>query len=170
MYCCEREYRNKWKTREEGVIGFTEDSVERLLEERTVELNISVGIGVCQMGEGEGVIGFTEDSVERLLEESRVQLNISVGVGVCQMGEGEEHSRKKQQPGQGCGDERAWLVPAAACPCQGVAIVLVTQSCPILCDFMDCSPPGSSVHRILQARILECVAMPFSRVSSQPRD
>ena len=35
---------------------------------------------------------------------------------------------------------------------------------------MDSSPPGSSVHGILQARILECVAMPFSRGSSQPRD
>ena len=37
------------------------------------------------------------------------------------------------------------------------------QSCPILCNPMDCSPPGSSVHGILQARILEWVAMPFSR-------
>ena len=35
---------------------------------------------------------------------------------------------------------------------------------------MDCSPPGSSVHGILQARILECVAISFSSGSSQPRD
>ena len=48
--------------------------------------------------------------------------------------------------------------------------VLVTWSCPTLCDPMDCSLPGSSVHGILQARILEWVAMPFSRGSSQPRD
>ena len=48
--------------------------------------------------------------------------------------------------------------------------VLVTQSCPTLCDPMDCSPPGSSVHGILQARILELAAMPFSRGSSQSRD
>ena len=41
--------------------------------------------------------------------------------------------------------------------------VLVTQSCPTLCDPMDCSPPDSSVHGILQARILEKVAIPFSR-------
>ena len=40
----------------------------------------------------------------------------------------------------------------------------------ILCDPMDCSPPGSSVHGILQARILEWVAMPSSRGSSRPRD
>ena len=38
------------------------------------------------------------------------------------------------------------------------------------CDPTDCSPPGSSVHEILQARILEWVAIPFSRGSSQPRD
>ena len=38
------------------------------------------------------------------------------------------------------------------------------------CDAMDCSPPGSSVHGILQARILEWVAIPFSRGSLQPRD
>ena len=39
-----------------------------------------------------------------------------------------------------------------------------------LCSPMDCSPPGSSVHGILQARILEWIAMPSSRASSQPRD
>ena len=48
--------------------------------------------------------------------------------------------------------------------------VLVAQSCPALCNPMDCSPPGSSVHGILQARRLEWVAMPFSRGSSLPRD
>ena len=41
--------------------------------------------------------------------------------------------------------------------------VLVTQSCRTLCDPMDCSLSGSTVHGILQARILEWVAMPFSR-------
>ena len=39
-----------------------------------------------------------------------------------------------------------------------------------LCDLMDCSPPGSSVHGILQARILEWVAIPFSRRSSWSMD
>ena len=48
--------------------------------------------------------------------------------------------------------------------------VLDAQSCLTLCDSMDCSLPGSSVHGILQARILEWVAMPFSRGSSQPKD
>ena len=40
------------------------------------------------------------------------------------------------------------------------------QSCPTLCHPMDCSLPGSPVHRILLARILEWVAMPYSRESS----
>ena len=44
------------------------------------------------------------------------------------------------------------------------------QYCPTLCDPMDYSPPGSSVHGILQARTLEWVAMPSSRGSSQTRD
>ena len=46
----------------------------------------------------------------------------------------------------------------------------VAQSCPTLCDLVDCSPPGSSTHGILQARILEWLAISFSRGSSQPRD
>ena len=41
--------------------------------------------------------------------------------------------------------------------------VLFAQSCPTVCDPMDCTLPGSSVHRILQARILEWVAIQFSR-------
>ena len=48
--------------------------------------------------------------------------------------------------------------------------VLVIQSCLTLCDPMDYSLPGSSVHGILQARILEWVAISFSKGSSWPRD
>ena len=48
--------------------------------------------------------------------------------------------------------------------------MLVAQSCLTLCDTKDCSPAGSSVHEILQVRILEWVAMPSSRASSTPRD
>ena len=48
--------------------------------------------------------------------------------------------------------------------------MIVVQSCPTLCDPMNCSLPGSSVRGILQARILEWVAMLSSRGSSQPRD
>ena len=49
-------------------------------------------------------------------------------------------------------------------------IVPVAQWCPTLCNPMDCSPPGSSVHGISQTRILEGVVIPSSRGSSQPRD
>ena len=46
----------------------------------------------------------------------------------------------------------------------------VAQSCPTLCDPIDCSLPGSSVHEIFQAIVLEWIAISFSRGSSQPRD
>ena len=49
-------------------------------------------------------------------------------------------------------------------------VVLVTQSYLTFCDPMDCSQPGSSVHGILQAKILEWVAMPSSRGSSRFRN
>ena len=48
--------------------------------------------------------------------------------------------------------------------------VLAAQSCLTLCDPMDCSSSDSSVHGILQARILEWATIPFSRISSLPRD
>ena len=48
--------------------------------------------------------------------------------------------------------------------------VLVAQSCLTLWDTMDCSPPGSFLHGISQARTLEWVAIPLSRASSWPRD
>ena len=53
---------------------------------------------------------------------------------------------------------------------QFIQLVLVAQSCPTLCNPMDCSLPGSSVHGISQARILKWVAVPFSKGSSWYRD
>ena len=49
-------------------------------------------------------------------------------------------------------------------------VCLVTQSCPTLCNPVDCSPPGSSVHGVSQTRVLEWIVISFSRESSQPRD
>ena len=49
---------------------------------------------------------------------------------------------------------------------ESVSGLVVSNSC----DPMGCSPPGSPVHGILQARILECITIPFTRVSSRPRD
>ena len=52
-----------------------------------------------------------------------------------------------------------------ACPLPAKSL----QLCPTLCNATDCSPPGSSVDGILQARVLEWVAISFSRGSSRPR-
>ena len=76
------------------------------------------------------------------------------------------------------------ILGALLIPAQGVTVSLAQlcprkasclpakspQLCPTLCDPMDCSPPGFSVHGILQARILEWVAVPSFRGSSRPRD
>ena len=57
------------------------------------------------------------------------------------------------------------------CSCTRTSVhVLMPQTCPTLCDPMGCSPPGSSVHGIFQAVILEWVAISSSRASSWPRD
>ena len=50
------------------------------------------------------------------------------------------------------------------------SVCMVAQLCPTLCDHMGCSEPSSSVHGILQVRILEWVVIPFSRGCSQPRE
>ena len=49
-------------------------------------------------------------------------------------------------------------------------VCFITKSCPTLCEPMECSPPGSSVRGISQVRIMEWVAISFSRESSWPRD
>ena len=54
--------------------------------------------------------------------------------------------------------------------CSEVKWSEVTQSCPTLCDPIDCSLAGSSVHEIFQAKVLEWIAISFSRGSSRPRD
>jgi len=59
---------------------------------------------------------------------------------------------------------RHWLMLTSLHAC------LVSQSCLILCDPLDCSPPGSSVHGIFQARMLEWVAISSPRGSSWPKD
>ena len=61
---------------------------------------------------------------------------------------------------------KAMVLPVVMYGCKSK----VTQSYLTLCDPMDCSLPGSSVHRIFQARVLEWVAISFSRRSSWPRD
>ena len=68
-----------------------------------------------------------------------------------------------------------WFSYVCVCVCVCVSVcvcvcVLVTQWCPTLCDPMDSSSPGSSVHGVLQTRTLEWAAIPFSRGFFQPRD
>ena len=62
---------------------------------------------------------------------------------------------------------RWWLVLPSVCLC---VCAQSLQSCLTPCDPMDCNPPGSSVHGILQGRVLEWVAKPSSRESFQPRN
>ena len=80
-------------------------------------------------------------------------------MGGCHIQEGgQEGNLNRLEGGEGVtGDHsgRKGLLPAQA-----------PQLCPPLCNLMDCNPPGSSVHGILQARIVEWVAMPSSRRSS----
>ena len=68
-------------------------------------------------------------------------------------------------------ERKGWELPLTPYPLQHPVIwKLVTQSCLALHNPLDYSLPGSSVHEILQARILEKVVIPFSKGSSQPRD
>ena len=63
-----------------------------------------------------------------------------------------------------------WNVTAFQCCARFAVYAKSLQSCPSLCNPIDCSPPDSSVHGILQTRILGWNTMPSSRVSSWPRD
>ena len=63
----------------------------------------------------------------------------------------------------------AYKLRGVTISCCAVCVCLVAQSCLTLCDPMDCSPPGSSVHRVFLARLLKWLAIPFLG-SFQPRD
>ena len=70
-----------------------------------------------------------------------------------------------------CLSETSTCVCVCVCVCVCMCVcVWVTQSCPSLCDPIDCSLPNSSAHGSLQARLLEWVVISSSRVYSQPRD
>ena len=63
-----------------------------------------------------------------------------------------------------------WQTNRWKIPCVRMLGCMCTQSCPTLCNPMDCTLPGSTIHGIFQARILAWIAISFSRVSFQPRD
>ena len=76
---------------------------------------------------------------------------------------GQHHVQLCGQWARGSDSPNIWWLLMVQDPC--VPVCSLTQSCPALCNPMDYSLPGSSVHGILQARILEWVAIPFSRGS-----
>ena len=125
-----------------------------------------LGGGTGEPPNGVGPLGITQVLQQRLLEERLVtasKWDLEVG-------------------GQGVGlvEGPSFLHPRCIIPRPSTPLILggeesevkanVAQSCPTVCDPTDCSPPDSSVHGILQARILERVAVPFSSGSSQPRN
>ena len=71
---------------------------------------------------------------------------------------------------RGRGYPRLWTMVGRHLPWSSTSVCVLTQPCPALCDPMVCSLAGSSVHGISQARILQWVAIPFSKGSSPPRD
>ena len=97
-----------------------------------------------------------------ILEGDRNRIYILVNAG----------SRRSVCPGRvrQLQNERALPPSAAIKHCSMCVLDKLLQSCPTLCDPTDCRRPGSSVHRILQARTLECVTIPSSRGSSRPRN
>ena len=113
---------------------------------------------------------------------SRVWLYVTPWAIVCQAPPSKGFCRQEYWsgllfPSPGSSSPREWsqvpCMPAHSVLCEPpgkLLKVLVAQSCLALCDPVDCSSPGSSVHGILQERILEWVAIPFSRGSSPPRD
>jgi len=108
------------------------------------------------------------------IEKNRILVSVHVAVFkmddhkvlLCSTGNSAQCHTAVWMEGESGGE---WIC-VCVCVCVRVRTRLVAQSCLTLCDPTDCSPPGSSVHRIFQARIVEQVAVPFSRGPSQPRD
>ena len=84
---------------------------------------------------------------------------------------GREGWKEGGRKGRREGGRKKLDVCVCVCVCvYGVCVCVCAQSCLTLCDPKDCSWPDSSVHGIFQARILEWVAISYSRGSSKPRD
>ena len=103
------------------------------------------------------------------------RVNLWACVGCRPAGAAEAERKCSLEPGGSCLEHPLFAPPfllgrkdwAPGCV---LASAKSFQSCRTLCNPMDCGPPGSSVHGISQAKILECVAISSSRESSQPRD
>ena len=110
---------------------------------------------------------------EKAREETAIHRGISQCVCMCVWETATERDRDRERRGRR--ETQPWVgypvkASTAFIALHVAVLCLVAQSCMTLCHSMDCSPPGSSVQGLLQARILEWVAMPSSRGSSQSRD
>ena len=123
--------------------------------------SISEGPGICWEAETLGELEHREG--EGGAAGKATHLNSEYSEGWARWGGSEETVDLSSE-----GRQVLLLFPRQVLNC--LLCVLVAQSCPTLHDPMDCSPPGSSVHGIYQTRILQLVAIPFYRVSSQPSD
>ena len=89
---------------------------------------------------------------------------------LCSLGTWREHTQGRQLlalgPNSALSRRGTHCRKMVSTPCQTTRVCSVAQSCLTLCDPIECRPPGSSVHEILQARILEWVAISFSWQSS----
>ena len=135
-----------------------------MFEGRATGLQVSLG-----ETRGGGKVSPGHDGLGEWGSLGRCQLIITASVFVSQSPLGPVKRQPNPPPGQ--------ITRSVLCLCSYsiwfsylVCMCLVIQSCLTLCNPMDCSPPGSSVHGILQVRILEWVAMPSYKGSSQPRD
>ena len=118
----------------------------------------------------------------KLQQLKQFDLGVAVGGGVSQQSLVGSPTQIRHTGEVRCNTGGTWQGRAGVCSqcCRELVMwsnsllpyfarVLSCSSCPTLCDPIDCGPPSSSVHGILQVRILEWVAMPSSRRSSQPR-
>ena len=99
--------------------------------------------------------------------ESRNSPGQNTGAGSCSLLQGSSQPRDQTQVSCIAGE---FFNSCATREAQNKSESEIAQSCLTLCDPTDCSLPGSSVHGIFHARVLEWVAISFSRGSSQPRD
>ena len=118
----------------------------------------------CQVGGSQETLG---DQASQSLHSAVDPSSLLHGSQVCGSVISNRNNSLHVQMPAAC--DRAEENPSTTEHLSGVT-VLSLQSCPTLCDPVDCSSPGSSIHGILQARIPEWVPIPSSRGTSRPRD
>ena len=140
----------------QGAVTQLMTSILTSLQPRVAESTLLQILAVCSIEEYKWAFGnaFNSELNDQSWHNSREQYSFKV-TQMCSTVTFCFHVMKCILTGTG----RSWL---------NNVLCIVTHSCPTLCDPMDYSPPGFSVHRDLQERILEWIVIPFSRGSSQP--